>query len=454
MNLQLYIKEFKSSSRLAGPIIISLLAQIGVEIVDTIMMGYLGPQALAAGALSIAVYCLILIFSIGLLSSVSVCIAQAQGAKKSAQETTDYFQQGLYIALIVSIPFALMQWQIAKLFPILGQTVEVSHLANEYLQGLCFGLPAMIVLLMLREYTASLGKPKVIMFITLIALPINIFLNYAFIFGRFGFSKIGMHGIGIGIASSLVQIAMCASIIWYSLQQSTLRQYARHKLKHINWKVIKHLLQIGVPFALLYLFEGDLFSVSAFLMGKIGNLSLAAHQITIQCVDVYFMIVMGTAEATAIRIAHYTGAKNLMKVKRIANVNLLLGIITAIIASIIFIGFPRQLTNVFFSNNDPQFIPLLAYTRSFFAIAACFLFFDAIQVITNNILRGIKDTLVPMLFGIGSYWLVGIGCAYFFAFILKLQGKGIWLGLAVGVTVSAVILQLRWRYKLQRLKNL
>ena len=440
-----YIQELKSLLHLGTPLTIVLLAQIGIAVVDSIMMGYLGPQALAAGALAVGVYTLVLVFSLGLVSAAGVCIAQAKGAENHTI-ITSYLQQGAYFVLFISIPMMLLLWHAADLLLILQQKLLLVQLVNKFMHGLIWGYPSILGFILLREFVSSFNKTTVIVIVSLCALPINIFLDYGFIFGVFHFPRWGMFG--IGIASSIVEWSMLLIVAIYLFNQPKLRGYLRQPLQFLNFTILKELFRIGTPTGFVYLFEAGLFSVAALMMGWLGTLTLAAYQIVFQCLDVAFMFFLGIAQATALRVAHHAGARQADMIRNTMRAALTLGLVLALLISILFYFDSSTLINLFIKSKYTEDGVLRSLAHYYFRIAVLFVFFDAVQVICSSGLRGMKDTFVPMWLGLGSYWVVGIGCAYLFAFKLAFAGTGLWWGLTIGIAVSALILTWRWLYML------
>lgn len=440
--------EFKRSFWLVVPLVIALASEMGMKLIDSMMMGYLGPEALAAGALSVGANLLILVVIFGLVSAVGVCTAHAIGAENYKQ-ATHYLQQGIYLALLLCVPIMLVVWYVALAFPWLKEDIYVSFLAGEYLQGITWGIPGLLGFLLLRELTTSVEKNTIIMVVALAALPLNGLLDYLFIFGYWGFPKWGMYG--IGFASSIIQWGMLATVLIYCLRVKKIRGYLLVKFVKPKLKEMLHILSIGLPTATIFLFEIGLFVVSAFMMGRVGVTELAAHQVVIQCMDFAFMFVLGVSQAAAIRTAHNVGSKDLRGIRNVAKVSVCFALVISSCFSIIFFCFPHYLTDAFININGDQNVALAAYAKQFFHMAMFFVFFDALQVLGNNLLRGLKDTVVPMLLGMSSYWIVGLVSAYLLAFKFHLGGLGIWYGLGLGIAVSALILWLRWFYMLSKL---
>jgi len=196
-------------------------------------------------------------------------------------------QQGGYLVSFLTIPMILILWNLPYLFSALNQPYKLVELTRQFLHGIAWGSLGMLGFTMLREVSANLEKPIISMYICIIALPLNIFLNHMFIHGLFGFPSWGVFG--IGIANSIVQLFMSISIFTYFIFNRNLRIYIFQPIKKIHWQKILYFLKLGVPMSLTYFFEAGLFNVSAIIMGWISIEALAAHQILLQCTEVAFM---------------------------------------------------------------------------------------------------------------------------------------------------------------------
>jgi multidrug resistance protein, MATE family len=438
-----YKHEIKQSLKLAGPLMVALLVQSGMWLVDSMMMGSLGPAALAAGALAITSYYLIQVFFLGLTNAVGISIGHARGASDD-EDIARQFVQGGYLVLMITIPMMLVLWAVPHLFFALGQKQIVVNLASQYIVGSLWGALGMLGFALCREFCANLEMPNLIMYISAVALVLNGVLDYCFIHGLFGFPKMGMFG--LGLATSIVQWIMFIAMFLCVFLKSNLKKYVGLSAVNVDFRVILSLLKIGLPMSFTYFIEAGLFNVSAIMMGWVSISALAAHQILLQCIETAFMCFFAIAQTTSIRAAFHTGGGNVQGVQVAARVNVCLGMIVALFISVLFLFFDKQILALFTNMHDHRHLQVSLLARKFFHIAAIFVFFDALQIIGNNALRGVKDTFIPMFLGLGSYWIVGILGAYFFAFTCHLAGTGIWLGLTAGVSVSALTIWLRWFY--------
>jgi MATE family multidrug resistance protein len=286
------------------------------------------------------------------------------------------------------------------------------------------------------------------MFIAIADIPLNALGNYVLMYGKWGFPALGIAGIGYAtaIVSWLSLFALAAYIIYHPAFKS---YRIFHRIDLPNRKIMREIIRIGWPVGVLYGFETGLFSIATLMMGYFNADSLAAHQIALQLLTVAFMPSLGLSQASAIRVSQEMGAKKFPDAKQVAYVGLIIGIVYSCIAASLFWLIPTPLISLFIDLNAPQNIGVATLAIIFLRICAIFEIFDSLQVILMGILRGFKDTFVPMWLGLFSYWFIGIGAAYMFGFKLDFKGTGIWIGLALGIAASACLLFLRMQWTLK-----
>jgi MATE family multidrug resistance protein len=444
-NTFLQIKaEYRKTLVLALPIIGTQLAYIGMEVVDTIMIGRLGKLELASVALSGISYFSILVFFIGLLSSVGVLIARDVGAKQY-DSITLHLYQAVILCLSCSLPSFIAIWCLPNIFLWINQDPQIVIYCAQYLHAVVWGVPGFLLYTSLREFTTAMFMPKVVMWITIIAIPANALLNYIFIYGSFGVPAMGIAG--AGYATSLINWSMLIVLVIYILQSEQLRKYLFDLINSkINFNIIKAMLRIGGPVGILFTVEVGLFAVVGILMGYYGATALAAHQVTLQLTSVAFMVLVSFSQAAGVRISHAIGANQKHKIRVLGYSALHLGLFTAILTASIMTGAPKLIASIFFDTSAEQNKDILLLSVSFLQIAAIFQFSDALQVIMNGALRGMKDTFVPMIIGLVSYWVIGISSGLIASQYWGLNSKGLWVGLTIGLTASGLLLWSRFIY--------
>lgn len=440
---QLLWSEMRKSLHLSLPLIASGLAQMGMEVVDTLMMGRLGPDALASGALGSAVFMSLAVICIGLITSVGVLVAREYGAGNLSQ-TAIIARQGFWIAIILGIPSTAVIWYAAWFLRLIGENPTILIGTTAFLHGLAWGIFPFLGFIVLREFVAALSKPRVVMLISAAAIPFNALANYILMYGKLGFPVLGISG--IGIASSLIEWGMFIALALYVLSRPAFKSYVLFRRFDLpNKDILKEMVKLGLPVAALFGLENGLFTVATLMIGFFSAITLASHQIALQSLSVAFMIPMGISQAAAVRVSQEMGARQRRKAQYAAYGCILLGIISAGIAASLFWLFPDSIIALFIDPKLPQNLPVVRLATHFLAIAAVFELMDALQVIMTGVLRGFKDTFMPMLLGLVSYWCIGISVAYLLAFVLHWEGYGVWWGLAIGISVSAILLI--WRFR-------
>lgn len=435
------IREIKTLAKIATPLAAAFLSQKGMQLIETLMMSRIGPHALAAGAIGVSIFMSIIFFCMGALSSIGVLIARAKGANDDL-DISSTLHNGIILSFILCIPCMLLIWFSPLLLSIIGEDPAVVHDITVFLHSLIWSFPGFLLFLIFREFISAFSLTRVVMMVCIVSIPLVYVANYILIYGKLGFSKQGIAG--IGYAGVIVTWFMFFCFLIYSLKSKVLNKYMRFRFVRINLQKIYDLLRLGIPSGTLYVLESGMFLVASIMMGYFGVSALAAYQITIQCAAIAFAIPFALGMTTALQVGHAAGSKNLSQVKRITILNLAIGIIISFLIAAFYIFDPDLLIKIYLSPENHSYPEISHFATSFLIIAAFFQCLDAVQAISNGALRGLKDTLVPMLLSIGSYWLIGMLSAYYFSFHTGLHSSGIWVGLALGICCSGCVLVLRF----------
>ncbi|MEE8349934.1 MAG: MATE family efflux transporter [Acidobacteriota bacterium] len=437
--------EIRQTMVLAGPLILSQLAQMSMSFVDTVMVGWLGSQQLAGVAIGSAIFFPILIISLGILMAVSPMVSQGYGAG-DIQTVGRAVRQGLWLATFLAVPSCWAMWNGEMLLSWMGQEEPTIVLAEEYLHAIVWGVLPALGFGVLRYFVEGLSRPRVVMVIAIVAMGLNVIANYVLMFGKLGLPALGLAG--CGWASTLVFWSMFLALAVFIGARKELAVY--RVFSHLgkpDWHYFAEIFRIGWPIGIMQGLEVGLFSATAFLMGLLGTTLLAAHQIALQCAAYAFMIPLGLSMAVSVRVGQAIGRNDVIGARRAGHVGMALGAGLMMISAICFWSFPRLIISLFLdiesgANADvvPQAVVLLS-------IAAVFQVFDGIQVTAAGALRGLKDTRTPMVVGVVAYWLVGLSCGYVLGFQLGWRGAGLWWGLVLGLTTAAVLLS--WRFTTQ-----
>ena len=441
--------ELRATLALGVPLIVAQLAQIALQTTDTLMMGRLGPEALAAGALANTLYFLFVIVGIGLTAAVSALVAQKRGHRSSdLRGPRRTVRAGLWAVTLYALPSMVVIWHGGAVLELIGQDPALVARAEGYLRTVLWGLPAALWFLVLRAFVSSLERPGPVLAIALAAIALNAGLNWVLMFGRFGVPALGIQGTGIATAS--VNAATFAALALFIAWDRRLRRY---KLLGRLWRFdrgeMAAIARIGVPIAGLLLAEVGAFSASIAMAGLVGTQTLAAHAIAQQIAGVAFMIPLGLSQATTVRVGLAAGRG--AGVARAGHVSIALAVAIAVLAALAMVAAPRALVGAFIDANASARTAALAV--SFVGIAALFQLADATQVVLAAALRGLGDTAVPLVMGLVGYWVIGLplGAALAFGwFGAPMGGLGVWIGLATGLSAVAALLGWRWRRDMRR----
>jgi MATE family multidrug resistance protein len=432
--------ELIGTLRLAGPLALTQLGQIAMMTVDLALIGRLGNSAVAAAALAHGVLFSCFMFGLGLVTAVSPLAAQAFGARKP-RLVRRALRVGLWAAVFVGIPLSLLQLRADDLLIWLGQPPDVAMLAQRYLMGLAWSLTPAWLFIALRGFMSALNRPEPALWITLAAVPANGVLAYLLIFGAFGFPRLDV--LGAGIATTLVSVGMFVAAVWVCYACAPFRKY--HVLGHIwrsDWPLFRQLIAIGLPISVTFLLEHGVFAGAALLMGIIGTIALAAHQVALHTAAIVFMVPLGISMAATIRVGHAVGRRDASAARRAGFAAMALGVVFQAAMAVCVVLGRGEIPLLFFGHGvDPA---TLALTSTLLLVGASFFIFDGFQVIAAGALRGFNDTRVPLLFAAVSFWAVGFTCAYVLAFRAGLGAVGVWLGLVLGLACYAVLLVMRF----------
>ena len=432
--------ELRKVVLFTSPLVVGFLTQKAMQFIDTYMLGWLGPGALAAAVIATNIFIMILVFSMGALSVVGVFIVQANAANKP-KDVVINLQNGVFLALLLSLPSMALVWFVPYALVKLAIAPDVLQNIKLLLHALMWGLPGYLLFLVFREYISAFFKTRIILLISAVSLILAAVGNYVLIYGKYGFPALGIAG--VGYAGSCVMWFMFLALFVFSLSSVELKKHLALTTMKFSFSRLKSMLAVGASSGMLFMLEGGMFLLAALLMSNFGVNALAAHQIVIQCMNIAYAIPSGLSMAAALLIGHSVGENDYSKMKRMASICYGLGIAVSLIVSAIFVFAPHALVSIFLKPNCVGYHEIVMYSISFFAIAAVFQTADMLQTITNGVLRGFKDTQIPLFISLACYWLLGIPCAYYLSSYTSLGAKGIWYALGISLASASVILLIR-----------
>jgi MATE family multidrug resistance protein len=437
-------QEARALAALSVPIVLTNIGQVAIQTTDVVLIGWLGPDALAASVLGVNVMFVLLLFGIGVVAATAPLIAQDLGRRRYAvREPRRTVRQGLWVAFALGLPALLLLWQIAPLLHLFQQDPALIAAAEPFVRAAMWGFVPGLWFVVLRNFIASLERPRAAMVIMLIGVLFNGIAAYGLIFGRLGMPALGLRG--AGIAAALTNCFLFGALLGYILVDRQFRRFQiLGRLWRPDWVRFREIFRIGLPIGVTLVMEVGLFATAGFLIGLIGTAQLAAHQIALQCASVAFMVPLGLAQAATVRVGLAAGAGDGSGVRRAGIAALAIGGVFMLGTATLMWTAPRAIVGLFIDATDPANAPVVHAAVTFLAIAALFQIFDGGQVIGAGALRGLKDTRWPMAIAGLAYWIVGIGLATGLGFGAGWGGLGIWIGLAASLAVAAFLMVARF----------
>ncbi len=424
------------------PLIGSHLAQMALHVTDTVMVGWYGVVSLAAVVLGASSFFIVFVVGSGFAKAVMPMVAAALGREDETQVRRDT-RMGIWLSMAFGVAVYPIFWWSGPILLALGQDPEVSALARDYMRIVGLGMVPALVVTVLQSYLSALHRTQVVLWVTLVAVVVNVGVNWALIFGNWGFPELGVRG--AAIATVTVQLVSLAALGLYAHLLPALRRF--HLFQRFwrpDWPALRQVFRLGLPIGLTGLAEGGLFQASALMMGWIGTVELAAHGIALEVAALTFMLHVGLSSAATIRIARFDGQGERQALRQAAKVAVVISLGVAIASVILFLSAPRPIVALFLDLSKPESAAILAYGTVLLGLAALFQLADGMQVMALGLLRGVQDTRVPMWLAAVSYWLIGIPSSYVLAFPMGYGGVGLWLGLVVGLVCAAA--SLMWRF--------
>ncbi len=440
---EMYRTEVRRLFPLAAPVVATQLGQVSLGFVDTVMVGRLGAEELAGVALGNTTFFFILVVGFGVLSAVGPMVSQAfgQGRPEKAGRAV---RQGFWLGLALTIPAFILLWNVAPLWRLTGQVEETVLIAQAYLRVMALGLLPAFWFMALRCFVEGVSRPFPVTIIIFVCAVLNIGANYVLMFGQLGFPALGL--VGTGLASALVYTAMFGMLITYVTSQRDFDEYQIFEQVGTPDPVyFRELFRIGWPIGVQWGMEAGLFTATALLVGMLGTIPLAAHQIAIQCAGVAFMLPLGVGIATSVRVGQNLGKRSPQRSRWAGYAGLSLATACTLFTAFVFWTFPSTIARVFMAPGTPGGVEVLELAAVLLGVAAVFQLADGLQVAAAGALRGLKDTRVPMLIAFISYWGLGLAVGATMGLYAGYGAVGLWWGLVVGLTVAALLLT--WRFQ-------
>lgn len=435
-----YPQHIRAVLALGLPLAGSQLAGVALQTIDTLMLGWYAPSALAGVVLGGSLFLLLLLMGGGFATAVAPLVAGAegQGDTTKARRVTRMAMWLSILAGLLSLPVLLSsEW----IFLVLGQDPEISALAGDYMSVLAWAIFPAHAVNVLKSHLAAMERTRTVLYVMLAAVAVNAFGNWVLIFGHLGVPEMGV--VGAALASLLMHCATLLFLVVYV--QRALPEHALFvRFWRPDWEAFAEVFHLGWPIGLTMVAEIGLFSFSSVMMGWLGEIQLVAHGIALQVTAITFMMHLGLSQAATVRAGRALGRNTITDLRRGAVVALGISATAVVATMVVFFTVPHILVGFFIEPDAPGHAEIIAVGSSLLVASAFFQFGDAFQVMGMGLLRGLQDTRRPMIIAGVAYWIVGAPMAYIFGFVLDFGGVGIWVGLACGLVLAASLLMYRF----------
>lgn len=430
-----------------------MLGHTFVAFADNIMVGQLGTAELAAVSLGNSFVFIAMSLGIGFSTAITPLVAESDGAKDQAGGKSA-LKHGLVLCTVLGLTLFGGILLCKPLLHSMQQPPEVVELAIPYLELVAFSLVPLIVFQAFKQFSEGLSQTKYPMYATILANIVNVVINYLLIFGTFGFPKLGIVGAAIG---TLVSRFIMVGYIYFLLRRKKKFQpyVTNFNFKKIEKAVMNKIIGLGFPSALQMFFEVAIFTAAIWLSGVLGKNAQASNQIALNLSSMTFMVGMGLGVAAMVRVGNQKGLKNFKELKRIGESIFLLTLVLEIVFATLFLLGRHWLPTIYLDLDDAVNMAdnteVIVIAAKLLLIAAFFQISDGIQVVVLGALRGLQDVKIPTLITFIAYWLIGFPVSYYFGLFTEFKSSGIWMGLLLGLTASAVMLYIRFKYLTNKL---
>ena len=431
-------QHLKANITLALPVMLSQLGHVTMGVMDNVMIGRVGATPLAGASLANVIFNVLMLFGIGVSYAITPLIAEADG-KQDKEAIVSVFRHGFLINVCLSFILIVAVMLGKSLLYKIDQPQDAVDQALPYLSIVTVSLLPILIFQSFRQFADGLSLTYLSLVVMIAANLLNIFLNYTFIYGHFGFEAMGLEG--AGYATLISRFFMAIALAVYVFYHSKLRIYrAIFAFGSYSKKTFNNLLHIGVPAGMQFIFEVAAFDFSAVMMGWLGTNTLAAHQIAINLATISYMTTSGLGAAAVIRIGNYIGKNDYKNVKASAYSLIGMALVIMLVWGFIFYIGRFWFPALYINNAD-----VIAIAAPLLIIAGFFQLSDGMQVVCAGALRGLQDVKIPSLYIFISYWIIGLPLGYYLAFKANMGAIGIWSGLLIGLTLVALALFLRLR---------
>ena len=446
---------------LAMPVVMAELGWMTMGLVDTLMVGRMGPEAIGAVGIGSSLFMGVCIFAMGLFLGLDTLVSQAFGAGR-LDECHRWLRYGVLLSLLLSVPVTLVVLLLSMALGSWGLHPAVLQLTQPYLTALAWSIPPLLLYAVLRRYLQGIGVVRPLMFALILANVLNALVNWMLIFGRLGAPAMGVRG--SAWATVVARVVMAGVLVGVVVaRERTMNRSGRLELPqkntsdpviaraiaaHRSESPLRQLIALGLPAASQVTLEVGVFAAATALAGWLAPAALAAHQIAVNLVAFTFMVPLGIASAGAVRVGHAVGRRDPGGAATSGWTALLFGVAFMSCASAAFLLIPRLLIGAFTTDAT-----VLETGVSLLFVGAVFQLFDGVQAVSTGVLRGLGDTRSPMLWNLAGHWFIGLPLGYSLCFAAGLGVVGLWWGLSSGLIVCGVALLVVWSRRVAGLEQ-
>ena len=441
--------EFISTLSLALPVMGSNLTQSLKHLTDAVMLGWYGVEELAAGVLGSTLLTLVFLVGSGCAMATVPLAASAEGSGETWR-VRRVIRMGLWISLLFGLIVQAPLWHTEHFMLLLGQKPLTASLAADYMRIAMLSLFPALGIMALKSFFFALVRPQIVLWATLSGALLNIVANYALIFGNWGFPELGVKGAAIATIASH-GLAFTVMVAWATTDSSFKRYSLFANFFRSDWPIAREVFRLGWPISATLIAETGFFAATAVMMGWIDTESLAAHGIVLEIAAFMFMIYLGLANAVTVTVGRALGARNRDQIVLASMAATILTVAVVVLAILVFVLLPETLIRAFLDSSTENAARVVEIGVTLALVAAMFQIGDALQVVGLGLLRGLKDTKLPMFIAALSYAMIGLPCSYVLGFTFGFAGPGVWFGFVIGLTTAAVLLYLRFWRMLSRL---
>jgi len=441
-------RESRFLVRLAIPLSLTTFAQLAITTTDLIYLGALGAEDLAAAAMAVALYQVVTMFGLGVVTATMPMLSRLRGQRDKSMAADplaafrDVVRQGLWSVALFCLPCWLLLWHAEGVFSVMGQPMAIVHRSVEMMHTLQWSTAPFLGYVVLRSFFAALERPKWTLLVAVLGVAFNAAAAGALIFGWCGLPALGLPG--AGLATTLTNVFMFGALLGVAIVHKQLRHYGLHTdLRFPGRRGMTAFWRLGLPMGITQVLDSSIFYAASNMMGWLGAEALAAHVVNLQIMNMLTTISVGLSQAATVRVGHAFGAASRQGMLRASAAAYLVTAVTMAAASLVLLAWPRTLLAIFISVGDPANAHVVDVGLGLLAIGAVFVVADGLQFIGLGVLRGLHDTAVPMVIGLVGGWIVGLPLGAFLAFTLGMGAAGIWLGLAAGLGAVALLFAVR-----------